>query len=232
VVVAVVLVAALVLGFGLRTVTGSGSQAKPSRTVTVSSTAVVKARPDEAVVQLGVSSESPSSATAFAENATRMQAVLAALASAGVARSDIQTQNVSLGYRYVGSGPNRRKVFVATNQVQATLHDLSKVGSIIDAAVGAGATSVQDIRFQVSNPNVVRTEALTQAVTNARAKADALAKAAGSSVVRVVTIQEESFRPGVVSAGLALRAMPAPTPIVPPSSVQASVTVQVVWQLS
>jgi uncharacterized protein YggE len=214
---------------------GSSSTAKPARTITVSSTATVKAKPDEAVVNLGVRSESPDSATAFAQNAKDMQAVLDALKAAGISDKDIQTTNVSLNQRVVNAGrSNEKRVFVATNSVQVKIHDLSSVGSVIDDAVKAGADSVNDIRFDLSNPNTIRTDALSQAVTGARTKADALAGAAGAKVLRVVTIDEQGFVEPVYRASMAVAndAMVVPTPVVPPSSLQVSVTISVVWEIA
>lgn len=234
---AAVLVVGLVLGFGARAMAqddGSSSQ-KPARTITVSSTATVKTAPDEAVVTLGVRSESSDSATAFAENAKDMQAVLDALKATGIDQKDIQTLNVGLERQTVDRGkPSEHEVFVATNQVQVTIHDLSSVGSVIDAAVNAGADSVQDVRFQLANPNEVRTDALAEAVRGARAKADAFAAAAGTSVVRVVTIDEQTYHPPFFAEAVpaALGAAAVTTPIVPPDTLESSVTISVVWEIA
>lgn len=232
-----VLVAGLVVWFTASAMAGSdqGPSAKPARTITVSATATVKAQPDEAVVNLGVRSESPDSTHAMSQNAADMQAVLDALKSAGIEQKDIQTLNLSLGQQVRNPGKkNEQKVFVASNSVQVTIHDLSSVGGVIDAAVQAGADSVNDIRFQVSDPNAVRTDALTQAVKSARTKADALAAAADTSVVGVVTINENNFREPFFRAAIPA-ALPfdqaVKTPVVPPASLEASVTISVVWEI-
>ena len=107
---------------------------------------------------------------------------------------------------------------------------------MIDAAVGAGADSVNDIRFLLSDPNTIRTDALSQAVKGARTKADALAQAAGAKVLGVVTIDEEAFRAPVYHAplqqGLAFGAAAVvPTPVLAPDSLEVSVTVNVVWEI-
>jgi uncharacterized protein YggE len=207
---------------------------KPSRTITVTSTATVKVAPDEAVVDLGVRSEAADGADAFAQNAKTMQAILDALGPAGISDENVQTTDVSLEQHIEHRGkPDEQRVFVASNSVQIVIHDLSTVGSVIDAAVGAGADSVNDIRFQLANPHEVRTDALHQAVTGARAKADALAEAAGARVVAVVTIDEQNYQQPVYRAALAEAALaaPVPTPIVPPSSLQVSETVKAVWEI-
>jgi hypothetical protein len=213
----------------------SSGSAKPARTITVSSTATVRAAPEEAVVDLGVRSESADGTEAFARNAKDMQAVLDALTTAGIAEKDIQTTDVSLQQRVADRGtPNEQHLFVASNAVQVTIHDLSSVGSVIDAAVKAGADSVNDIEFQLANPNAIRTDALSQAVAGARTKADALAGAADAQVVRVVTITEQNYRAPVYQAQFAEAALGAavPTPVVPPDSLQVSETVSVIWEIA
>ena len=237
VLIGIVAAVALVVGFAASAMGSDppSSTAKPSRTITVTSTATVTAKPDEAAVSLGVRSEDPDSATSMTQNAKDMQAVLDALKAAGISEPDIQTLDLRLDQHVANRGqPAERRTFVATNSIQVTIHDLGTVGSVIDAAVAAGADSVNDIRFQLADPNTIRTDALTQAVRGARTKADALARAAGASVVRVVTIDEQAFRVPVHHASyraFAVAAVPAPTPVVAPDSLQVSVTVNVVWEI-
>ena len=238
--IAAIAVVALVVGIAASAMGSDApsSSAKPVRTITVSSTATVKATPDEAVISFGVRTEDPDSTTAFAQNAQDMKAVLDALKAAGIAQADIQTLNIGLDQQVQDRGKaSEHTVFVATNSAQVTIRDLSTVGSVIDAAVQAGADSVNNIQFQLSNPNTIRTDALTQAVQGARTKADALAKAASTQVLSVVTINEDGFRQPVYrtaydqKAIFAGAAIAAPTPVVAPDSLQVSVTVSVVWEI-
>jgi uncharacterized protein YggE len=69
---------------------------------------------------------------------------------------------------------------------------IEKVGEVVDAAVGSGATSVSNIRFDLKDRQAVQQRALAEAVTDARARADALAKAAGVSIARIVRIEDQS----------------------------------------
>lgn len=229
-------VVALVVGLTARAMAADDtpSSQKPARTITVTSTATVRIAPDEAVVDLGVSTEAADSASAFARNAEDMRAVLDALRAAGIAEKDLRTLDVSLDRRTLDRGePAERQVFAATNRVEATIHDLSAVGSVVDAAVRAGADSVRDVRFQLADQDAVRTDALTSAVRGARAKADALAGAAGAEVVRVVTIEEQGYRVPVYHEAYAgALAATDVTPVVPPDSLEASVTVSVVWEIA
>lgn len=239
VIVGIVAATGLVIGFAASAMGSDqvSSTAKPSRTITVSSTATVKAKPDEALVNFGVRSLDADSTVAMAQNAKDMQAVLDALKGAGIAQKDIQTLDLGLDQHVENRGtPSEQRVFVATNSVQVIIHDLGTIGHVIDVAVGAGADSVNDIRFQLSDPNTIRTDALSQAVKGARTKADALAQAAGAKVLGVVTIDEQSFHAPVYRApfqgDLAFGAAAmSPTPVVPPDSLQVSVTVSVVWEI-
>ena len=235
---AAVLVVGLVVGFAASAMAGGDDPTeKPARTITVSSTATVETAPDVAVVDVSVRSEDPDGEQAFAQNAEDMQRVLDALKGAGIAEEDIRTLNVSLDRRTQGRGePSERTVFVASNSVEVMVRDLDAVGTVIDAAVGAGADEVRDIRFELSDPTNVRAQALEQAVEGAREKADALAGAAGTEVTGVVTIAEEGSRIPVyreAAADFAYgAALAAPTPIVPPDALEASVTVTVVWAMA
>lgn len=234
-IVAIVLVVGGVVGFGARAATAGGDApaGRPSRTVTVSATAAVGTAPNEAVATLGVRSEAASGTGAMDQNAARMRAVLKALDANGIAPADVKTVDLSLYRQQVGRGSSRHEAFVASEQVQVTDHRLQSIGAVIDAAVRAGATSVQGISFQVSNPDQVQATALGQAIRAARTKADALAAAAGTRVVRVVTISQDNYQPPVYNQPLfgKFASSAVPTPVLPPASVRTSVTVQVVWEL-
>lgn len=228
-------VVATVVGFSANALASSGGGSSgPNRQITVSGTATVSTRPDEAVVDLGVRSEAAESAAAMEANATKMAAVLVALADAGVEKQDIATIRVSLDRRTVDRGTkHERTVFVAQNTVEVTITNLDNAGPVIDTAVKAGADQVQDIRFQVSNPTEVRRQALQQAVRGGRAKADAMAAAAGAHVGGVISIREQgNSYPEAYDQRLMLGAVAAATPIVPTRDIETRVTVSVVWSLA
>lgn len=236
-VIAGLLVAGLVVAFAARALAADDpARGGEARTISVSSTATVKEAPDEAVIVLAVRAEEPDSAAAFSRNAQDMQRVLDGLRAAGIADRDIRTLQVGLSQRTVARRtPDEHRVFVATNTVEITIRDLDSVGGVIDTAVKAGADSVNDIRFQLSDPGRIRTDALTQAVEGARSKADALAAAAGAQVVRVNTIEEGNvripFERAAYAYDLALPGAAASTPVIAPDSLETSVTVQVVWEI-
>jgi uncharacterized protein YggE len=232
-----VLLVGLLVGWGVTNVAAGHASApqQPSHLVTVSGTATVSTAPDEAKVSIGVRSQGADTQSAFQANSTTMTAVMKGLAQQGVAKSDAQTTNVNLYKQTVNRGtPQETQVWVAENQVEVTIRDLTKTGDIIDAAVAAGATDVGGIQFQLSDPNAARMKALDQAVRNAQGKASAMAAAAGSTVGEVVTIREQTeqrYGQPLYAFGSAQAGMPAPTTPVSPGNVQTQVTVTAVYQL-
>ena len=232
-------VAGLVLGAIVALQLASSAQVGPSsgtpsqRSVTVTGTATIKASPDEAVVSLGVQTQANTAQGALSDNAAKMTKVLAALADQGIAKGDIATSYVSL---YPTYGPNGQEVtgYQAQNQIDVTIRDLSKVGPVIDAAVGAGANLSNGITFQLSDQNQGMNQALADAVKNARDKAEALATAGNASLGDVITIQEgvpPVYPPVPYDRAIASAGASTPTPIEPPT-IQTQVTVTVTWALS
>ena len=88
------------------------------------------------------------------------------------------------------------------------------------------------VTFQLSNQSTGRSAALKASVADARSQAEVLAAAAGGTLGQVVSIDATSGGPQIYARDTAGVAAPgAPTPIIPPQSVQAQVVVTVVWAL-
>jgi uncharacterized protein YggE len=74
--------------------------------------------------------------------------------------------------------------------VTVRIRDISKVGDVLDAALEAGANSINSVFFIVNDPSTAQDEARTLAVKDAMAKAQTLATAAGVQVGRTVSISD------------------------------------------
>ena len=94
-----------------------------------------------------------------------MTKVLAALKAAGIEDKDLQTSRLSLLPQYAGSnrpGPNTLTGYRASNRVTVRLRDVSKVASVIDTLVGAGANEIGGINFTVAAASKLLDEAREQ----------------------------------------------------------------------
>src|SRR5260370_26491478 len=106
---------------------------------------------------------------------------------------------------------------VVSNAVRVELKGRDQVGTIIDAALAKGANQIAGIQFSVSNVAEVRRLALADALRNARADADALAKAAGGTLGALIEMSSSSPTYGPMMAQAQARTMSttsfSPTPV-------------------
>jgi len=156
-----------------------------------------------------------------------MRRVLAALFAAGVAKKDVQTQDVSLSQTYSSDG--RPDGYSAHNSVSATIRVLAKAGAILDAASKAGANDAYGPTLSRSDEAGQEANALRAAVGNARAKARVLAEAAGVQLGRVTAIAENGNEPEpYYPVALAQRSADSP---IEPGRQQVHATVRVTFAI-
>ena len=148
--------------------------------------------PDMATLALGVTQQAPSAAAAMAEASATMTRVIAAMKGAGIDARQIQTSNLALNpqYVYAPNEPPRLTGYQASNEIVVTVLDLARAGPIADAAVGAGATNVGEIRFGLKAPAAAENFARLQAMKALEDKAALYANAAGYHLSRLVNLTE------------------------------------------
>lgn len=158
----------------------------------VSATGKTTRTPDIATIRAGVVTQGATAAAALADNAKRMAGVLAALKAAGVQPRDIATSNVSLQpqYRYADNQPPTITGYQASNTVSIRFRDVARSGAILDALVAQGANQIDGPSLSLDQPDAALDEARTDAIKRARARAELYAKAAGLTVVRILSISE------------------------------------------
>lgn len=152
---------------------------------------VVKRAPDRAWVTIAAESRAKTPAEAQKLNAEAMTSVTQKLKGLGLAGDAVRTTayNLQPEFDFVNGRRNLRG-YVAQNAVEVRVDDLARVGAVLDAAVGAGATNVSGIRFDLKDRAAAERDALSQAVADARARAHAAASGAGMAVDRVLRIEE------------------------------------------
>jgi uncharacterized protein YggE len=104
---------------------------------------------------------------------------------------------------------------------------------LLDDVVGSGATRVFGIAFESSDMEALKNQARDQAMANAQAKAQQLARDAGVTLGRPTTI-EESDTGGVTPVrqlAAPAAAQAAPTTPIQPGQLQVSTTVRVIWSI-
>jgi uncharacterized protein YggE len=192
--------------------------------------AVVKRAPDRAFVSIAAESRARTSREAQRSNAEAMTTVLARLKAAGLVGDAIQTTGYDIQPEFdYGNGRQTLRGYVARNAIEVRIDELPKLGEILDIAVGAGATSVAGVRFDLKDRSGAEREALQRAVEDGRGRAEAAAAGAAMKVDRIVRIEEQ--RGAVVPPPRPMMAMRADaqaqaTPVVAGElEIRASVTV-------
>ena len=222
---ALVLAAAALAGVG-RPEEARSEQATTTRGITVNASGTVETTPDEAALELGVETHAANAKDALAQNAERLRRVIDALRKAGVAKDDLETSNVSLWPQHTDDGTSVTG-YQAQNTVSAEL-DVAEAGDAIDAAVAAGANVVGGPSLSVGDRDALYRKALKDAVEAARAKAEAIAEAAGVKVGRVTAVVESAGyeEPGPMAYAMRAADSAVSTPIEPgKQAIDATVTV-------
>jgi uncharacterized protein YggE len=202
--------------------------------IVVSGTGRVAVDPDLAELRLGVAISRETVAEARSEAAATMAAILTAVRGTGVAERDIRTSMVSVQPRYDyrdGTAPAPVGYDLA-NVVEVTVREIASVGDVIDGSLRAGATSLDGLAFRVADPSGPEAAARTEAVADARAKADVLAAAADLRVAGVVDIVEGGGPPSFPLAKAARMSLAADsgTPIAV-GTAEIAVTVTVTFRV-
>ena len=173
--------------------------------------------PDMATINLGVETTAPSAAAAMTANAASMNRVVASLKAAGVEPRDLQTASLNLSPQYVyeQNQPPRLTGYQASNQLTVTVRDLSRLGGVVDAVVGAGATNVGSISLGLSNPVSAENTARIAAVKALQDKASLYANATGYRISRLVQLSEgvAVSNPRPPAPLMAMRASGTVTPV-------------------
>lgn len=201
-------------------------------TISVTGEGKVLLTPDVADVNLGVTVQRGSLGAARDEAARVMNAVIAALHALGIADADIKTTSLSVSPIYDYNGAQRITGYQVNNIVAVHVRDLGVLAAVIDDSIGAGATDVNGVTFDVADRATAERSAREAAVRDARSRADTLAAAAGVTITGVASIAESYSSPWPwYGRGLAEDMAGAPTPV-QPGTAELSISVAVVYLIS
>jgi uncharacterized protein len=201
------------------------------RTVTVKGSATQKVPNDAAKLGFSVSKERTSRGAALHEVAVKLRAVIAAVqATPGIGPGDVTTGQISV--RKISR--DKRTLFRASEGIGVVLHEPSKAGELVNAAVAAGATGTRGPDFFASNPEAAYNNTLLAAFDQAKGKAATLATRAGAVLGPAITIEETTEAvpvEGTAKAKGPQAGAEAPTPPAKPGASTVTATVRVVFAL-
>jgi hypothetical protein len=190
------------------------------RTIEITGDGSVLATPDFARVTLGVTTTGKDAGAAMAANAKAVNDLIATIKGEGVAAADIQTSSLSISPTFANStsgtnAPPAITGYNVGNMVTVTARDLTRLGTLLDKAVGSGANAMYGIVFGQDDPSALLDKARPLAIADARRKAEIYAAAAGAKIGRLMELTEqEGAQPIQFPRRMyATAASAAPTPV-------------------
>lgn len=165
--------------------------------ITVSGEGKVYAKPDVAMVSLGVTTTGQTTADVISESSEKMNAVIKAVKDSGVEDKDIQTTNYNLYplYNYTEAAGRVFQGYTLEQSVSVKIRDFAKVGEILQKATGAGANMTGNLVFTIDDPEQYKAEARAKAIEQAKEKAQSLASASGIRLGKLVNVYENYYYP-------------------------------------
>jgi hypothetical protein len=220
----------------------AAEEREPVPRILVSGEGSAEIAPDMALLVLTVTREGETAREALDANSAAMAEVLQAMRDEGIAERDLQTAGFSIQPRYNYPAPKPsgerepRQIigYAVRNSLSVRVRDIGRVGAIIDKSVTLGVNEGGNITFTNDDPAAVIAEARTEAVKDARQKAETLAAAAGVNIGRILEISEQSFAPRPVPMLNAEVAMSRAADAAPPVAAGENsyqVTVQVTYAI-
>jgi uncharacterized protein YggE len=202
VVVALGIGAAYVLGTNRSEATAAPAVAAPADPaqlgVVVSGTGSAVGVPDQLRFTVTVHHSAAEVTDAMNATSADTRKVVRALTTAGVAKKDIRTTSVSVqpNYRYSG-GQELISGYSASERIAVKVRDIKIAGTVISTTATAAGNAVRigGLAMSVADPSGLQEQARSQAIADARTKAEQFAKAAGRKLGEVTVVEESSAEP-------------------------------------
>lgn len=168
------------------------------RYITVVGIGKVNLTPDVAQVNIGAEISAATVSEAKAEVDRRVAAIVTVLQNMGIAEKDIQTTQYSIYYErdpYYPAverepGQEAQGAYRVSNMLNVTVRDMDLVGELLDAIVEAGANQVYGVTFTVSEAQKWESDARQEAMADAQARAEELARLANVELGDVLSVSE------------------------------------------
>jgi len=191
-----ILTVAAVAGVVALAIPANGAGTTDNRFITVTGVGTVSVVPDAVRFNATVSALATTNAAALSSANKSAAAVRAALTAKGIATKDIRSANISVypEFNWTQEAGTKITGYRASQSFDVLVRTASKAGSIIEAVVTAGGDNVQlgGVIPVTLNPSLATEDARAAAVANAKSKASSYAKLLGTSIGKVLSLEEQS----------------------------------------
>ena len=174
----------------------NGAGTTTDRYLTVTGVGTISVVPDAVRFNATVSVLGSTNAAALSSASKSSAAVRAALKAKGIAVKDIRSANISVypEYNWTQEAGTKITGYRASQSFDVLIRKAADAGSIIEAVVTAGGDNVQlgGVIPTTINPSIATEDARAAAVANAKSKATSYAKLLGTSIGKVLFLEEQS----------------------------------------
>lgn len=188
-VLSIVLIVALFSTMGFLRSAGASSS-----TVTFTGEGKVSAKPDIATVDFSIVTEATTSTDAQNQNSSKSKSVEDFLKKQGIEDKDIKTTayNIYPQYYYPANGPQRFSGYQVSQSYHVKIRDFTKASAVVDGLVKAGVNQVNNLEFEIEDPDRLQADARAMAIEDAKSKADELKGEVGIKLGKIVSFSENT----------------------------------------
>ncbi|TMC78529.1 MAG: DUF541 domain-containing protein [Chloroflexi bacterium] len=187
-----------------------GSSVVPPGVITTGD-ATIRIRPDAAIVTVGAVVQGATADEAQSLLSDRIGKVLERAKALAIPDTDTKTVSYRIDPQYAyeqGKAP-RLTGFLGNQQIALTLHGTDGVGKALDTLVQNDGATTATVAFTLLDSKAAQASAREQAIQDARAKAQAMAKTAGVQLGKIISVSEVGASPQIDAFKFAV---PAPGP--------------------
>ena len=194
--IASIITVSAVAGVVALAIPANGADTTNTRYITVIGVGTISVVPDAVRFNATVSSLASTNAAALSSASKSAAAVRVALKDKGIALKDIRSANISVypEYNWTQEAGTKITGYRASQSFDVLVRKASTAGTIIEAVVSAGGDNVQlgGVIPVTLNPSLATEEARAAALANAKSKASSYAKLLGTSIGKVLFLEEQS----------------------------------------
>lgn len=222
------------------------------RSFTVQGEGKIVAIPDIARFTFSVITQGGTDIAALQQqNTAKVNGAIEFVKSKGVEAKDIKTEHFGLDPRYQTYNCPRHLIetgdaepcppptivgYTVEQTVSVKVRDFAKIGELLSGVVSRGANSVSQLSFTIDDPTALENEARAKAITQAKEKAESVARAGGFKLGRILSIQEggvvpvyRAFESKALGFGGGIASLPVPA--IEPGSQEVTVVVSINYEI-
>ena len=165
----------------------------PPRMVSVSGEAKEQLAPDQAILNASLVSKFPTLIEAKKHNDGLMEKLVNIAKEYKIPQQKINASNVYISPEYRYDNPTGKQQFVGyvvNRSVAITMDDITVHERVLSALIDAKIDQVGGVQFTLKDPEAVGQRLREKAVANAKARAEALTRAAGVKLGPAMTISD------------------------------------------